>query len=76
MNALVEQTPDHSTISRTWRLYALETHKAVFRWVLKVLTAEGLIEGKTVAIDAAMLEAKRHCARWCVGTTGRSTTSI
>src|ERR1017187_1014464 len=31
---LTEEPPDHSTISRTRRLYALETHKAVFRWVL------------------------------------------
>jgi transposase len=30
--ALDEATPDHSTISRTRRLYWLETHKAVFRW--------------------------------------------
>src|SRR6266496_6351361 len=29
---LNEETPDHSTISRTRRLYWLETHKAVFRW--------------------------------------------
>src|SRR5579872_5766485 len=33
---LDEATPDHSTISRTRRLSWLETHKAVFRWVLKI----------------------------------------
>src|SRR5216684_1209271 len=55
--ALTEETPDHSTISRTRRLYAVETHKAVFRWVLKILTEEGLVEGKTVSIDATTLEA-------------------
>ena len=55
--ALTEQTPDHSTISRTRRLYAVETHKAVFRWVLKILSEEGLVEGTTVAVDATMLEA-------------------
>lgn len=54
---LTEETPDHSTISRTRRLYALETHKAVFRWVLKILCEAGLVEGKTVAIDATFLEA-------------------
>ena len=43
--ALDEETPDHSTISRTRRLYWLETHKAVFRWVIKILTGEGLISG-------------------------------
>src|SRR5439155_13201696 len=46
-----------STLSRTRRLYAVETHQAVFRWVLKILAEEGLVEGKTVSIDATMLEA-------------------
>ena len=54
---LTEETPDHSTISRTRRLYSVETHKAVFRWVLKILGEEGLVEGKTVSIDATTLEA-------------------
>src|SRR5499425_3696241 len=47
--ALDEATPDHSTISRTRRLYWLETHKAVFRWVLKILDEEGLVSGRTVS---------------------------
>src|ERR1022692_2900837 len=55
--ALDETTPDHSTISRTRRLYWLETHKAVFRWVLKILDQEGLVSGRTVSIDATTLEA-------------------
>ena len=55
--ALDEETPDHSTISRTRRLYWLETHKAVFRWVIKILVQEGLISGQTVSIDATTLEA-------------------
>ncbi len=55
--ALDEATPDHSTISRTRRLYWLETHKSVFRWVLKILGAEGLVSGRTVSIDATTLEA-------------------
>jgi transposase len=55
--ALDEATPDHSTISRTRRLYWLETHKAVFRWVLKILDGEGLVSGRTVSIDATTLEA-------------------
>src|ERR1022692_2383448 len=55
--ALDEATPDHSTISRTRRLYWLETHKAVFKWVVRILTEEGLIEGQTIAIDATTLEA-------------------
>src|SRR5271166_1240502 len=55
--ALTEETPDHSTLSRTRRLYSVETHKAVFGWVLKILAEEGLVEGKTVSIDATTLEA-------------------
>jgi len=55
--ALDEETPDHSTISRTRRLYWLETHKAIFRWVIHVLSEEGLISGQTISIDATTLEA-------------------
>ncbi len=35
--ALDESVPDHSTISRTRRLMDVETHQAVFQWVLQVL---------------------------------------
>lgn len=49
--------PDHSTISRTRRLIAVETHRAVFTWVQERLVAAGLLQGRTVAIDATTLEA-------------------
>ena len=49
--------PDHSTISRTRRLIALETHQAVFTWILQRLADAGLVQGKTVGIDATTLEA-------------------
>src|SRR5437899_3770627 len=49
--------PDHSTISRTRRLIALETHRAVFTWAQERLEAAGLLKGRTVAIDATTLEA-------------------
>ena len=55
--ALTESAPDHSTISRTRRLIDLETHRAVFTWVLQCLGIAGLIKGKTLAIDATTLEA-------------------
>lgn len=54
---VTEATPDHSTISRTRRLLPVETHKAVFRWFVRVLGKEGLIEGQSIAIDATTLEA-------------------
>ena len=54
---LHEPTPDHSTISRTRRLIDLETHRAVFTWVLQQLAAAGLVKGTTIGIDATTLEA-------------------
>lgn len=48
---------DHSTISRTRRLFWLSTHKAIFSWALKVVAEEGLLSGKTVGVDATTLEA-------------------
>ena len=55
--ALPEAPPDHSTISRTRRLIDLETHQAVFTWLLQRLADAGLVKGKTVGIDATTLEA-------------------
>jgi transposase len=55
--SLTEEPPDHSTISRTRRLIALETHHAVFTWVLQCLGNAGLVKGKTIGIDATTLEA-------------------
>jgi transposase len=54
---LSDQTPDHSTISRTRRLLAVETHQEVFSWVLKRLAEHGLLKGKTLGVDATTLEA-------------------
>ena len=55
--ALHEAPPDHSTLSRTRRLIDLETHQAVFTWVLQRLAGATLIVGRTVGIDATTLEA-------------------
>ena len=49
--------PDHSTISRTRRLIDLETHRAIFTWVLQYLATADLVKGKTIGIDATTLEA-------------------
>jgi transposase len=54
---LDEETPDHSTISRTRRLIDVETHRKVFQWVLGVIADRGLLKGKTVGVDATTLEA-------------------
>src|SRR6202049_4636886 len=57
--ALDESVPDHSTISRTRRWLDVETHQAVFQWVLAVLAEKKLLRGTTIGIDATTLEANR-----------------
>ena len=54
---LDQMPPEHSTISRTRRLIDLETHCAVFTWILQVLATADLVTGKTIGIDATTLEA-------------------
>src|ERR1700681_2352882 len=53
---LNEMPPDHSTISRTRRLIDVETHRAVFGWVLELLAEKDLLKGKTIGIDGTTLE--------------------
>ena len=54
---VTEAAPNHSTLSRTRRLIDVETHGAVFTWVLERLSEAGLVRGKTVGVDATTLEA-------------------
>jgi transposase len=54
---LREPTPDHSTVSRTRRLYSVETHRAVMKWVLRILRKHGLADAQSVCIDATTLQA-------------------
>src|SRR5687768_13277935 len=54
---LPQAPPDHSTISRTRRLIDLETHEAIFTWILQRLADAGLVQGNTIGIDATTLEA-------------------
>ena len=42
---LDEPPPEHSTISRTRRLLDLETHRAVFTWILQVLATARFRQG-------------------------------
>ena len=63
--ALDESVPDHSTISRTRRLMDVETHQAVFQWVLTVLAEKKLLKGATIGVDATTLEANA-ALRWIV----------
>jgi len=38
-------------------LIDLETHRALFTWVLQGLSIAGVVKGKTIGIDATTLEA-------------------
>jgi transposase len=52
-----EETPDHSSLSRVAQRLPREVHDAVFRRVLGIAVAKGLVKGKTVAVDSTTLEA-------------------
>lgn len=54
---LTGAVPDHSSVSRTRRRIDLETHGSIFSWMLGVLAGNGLVDGKTVGVDASTLEA-------------------
>jgi transposase len=54
---LAKNPSDHSTLSRTRRLINVEAHQHVFAWVLGVLAKAGLVNGKTIGVDATTLEA-------------------
>jgi transposase len=54
---LPEAPPDHTTIARTRRRIDLETHRAVFTWVLQRLGAAGLVKGQVLGVDGTTLEA-------------------
>ena len=69
---LIEQTPDHSTVSRTRRLYSVETHGAVMQWVLKILRKHGLADGQSVCIDATTLQANASMKSLVRRDTGQS----
>jgi|TARA_B100001971_G_C18247690_1_gene575590 transposase len=54
---LTDSTPDHSSLSRIRHRLPVEVHQEVFDWIAKVLAKEGLLKGKTLAVDATTLEA-------------------
>jgi transposase len=69
---LSELTPDHSTVSRTRRLYSVQTHRAVMKWVLKILRKHGLADGQSVCIDATTLQANASMKSLVRRDTGQS----
>jgi len=67
-------SPDHSTISRTRRLIDVETHRAVFTWVLQCLSTAGLVKGRATG-DEGRATAGR-CAPTAAGSTRRPPSSV
>ena len=57
---LPEAPPDHTTMARTRRLIDLETHRAVFTWVLQRLGEAGLVKGQ---VRAALLTPRAWALR-------------
>ena len=50
-------TPDHSSLTRIRQRLPHSVHEQVFAFVLKLAQDQGLVQGKTVAIDSTFLEA-------------------
>jgi transposase len=52
-----QSTPDHSSLSIVRQRIDVETHQAVFDWVLARLAERKLVKGATLGVDASTLEA-------------------
>ena len=52
-----EETPDHSSLTRIRQRLPLAVHEEMFVIVLSIADGQGLLRGKTVAVDATTLEA-------------------
>ena len=52
-----EKTPDHSSLSRIRTRLDLATHQAAFDLVLTIVSKKGLLDGKTLGVDATTMEA-------------------
>jgi transposase len=52
-----QTVPDHSSLSRTRTRLPLEIHHTVFVHVLRLLSEQGLLQGKKLGIDASTMEA-------------------
>ncbi len=70
--ALDDSAPDHSSLSRIRTRLPLELHEEVFSWVLRVLAKRGLIDGKTIGVDATTLEANAALRSIVLRETGET----
>jgi transposase len=65
-------SPDDSSLNRTRLRIDLETHQAVFDWVLKRLAEHELLQGRTLGVDASTLEANAAMRSIVRRETGQS----
>ncbi|MGC9385155.1 MAG: transposase [Kosmotogaceae bacterium] len=54
---LTEDTPDHSTLSKTRQRLPIEFHREGFTIILELLAKYGLVKGNVIGLDASMMEA-------------------
>ncbi len=64
---LDEAPPEHSTISRTRRLIDVETHRAVFTWILQVLAPADLSRATPLGLMPRRSRPMRPCGASCGG---------
>ena len=69
---ITENTPDHSTLSKTRKRLPLEVHQQAFDFVLALLADQGLLSGEGVAIDASLLHANASMDSLVRRDTGES----
>ena len=74
--SVTEQTPDHSTVSRTRRLFTLETHKLVFQLAFGSWPMRGCWTRRRWPSTRRRWKPMRRCGRSGGGTTDGSMTSI
>lgn len=67
-----EPTPDDSSLNRTRLRIDLETHQAVFDWVLKRLAEHELLKGRTLGVDGSTMEANAAMRSIVRRETGQS----
>lgn len=53
----MEESPEHSSLTRIRKRLPLEVHEEVFAFVLRLAEEKGLLKGKTLAVDSTTLEA-------------------
>lgn len=53
----MDETPDHSSLTRIHQRLPQEVHEAMFTFVLRLAADKKLLSGTTVSVDSTMLEA-------------------